>query len=96
MFSVLLFAGQARWGVTAYDTNFNQRAGRDVVFNYSGQAITIAGIKTITADQHDFIYTGVDSVVNGVIYYQIEPIPFWPDPLVWVRIDETIHVHVTE
>ena len=94
----VLFAGRAKWNVEGYDKDFQSKAYRQVVFNYTGQSIDLSGMKTVTANQDDLhiTYTGVDSVRSNVTYYGVEPIPIWGDTIVWVRIDTRLDLEVTE
>lgn len=96
LFAVILYAGQARWTVEGFDSNFNPVAVRTVNFNYSGQAVTMAGLKSVTASQYNLAYTGSDTVRAGETYYGVEPIEAWGKTIVWVRIDNIVRISVTE
>ena len=93
---VVLFSGQATWSVEGYNKDFESKDLKPVIFNYTGQSITLNGMKTVTANQHEITFTGASVIRGGLTFYGVEAIPTWSDSIVWVRIDTRIDLEVTE
>ena len=101
LFTVLLFAGEASWTVHLYNAQFGNGTSTTLTHTYGGQSIIAlvasGGIRGKTEELlADVTYTGVDSVYAGKLYHQIEPIPFWPDNLVWLSIDKDLILEIDE
>ena len=52
--------GIAIWSVDFYDENLNYIIGDRAEFNYSGQPVTLAAQKTVTANLFGLIYNGLE------------------------------------
>jgi hypothetical protein len=95
--AVALIGSQATWQIEGFDKNFQSVIQKNVVFNYTGQPINIANMKTVSANQYKFTYTGVDSVRGNAIFYGINPKEvLWGDTVVYVRVYTGLYMNVTE
>ena len=57
--SLDLVRGVAEWDVAIYDADLNYLLGREIVFIYTGQAITATGQRTVTANELNLTYNGL-------------------------------------
>lgn len=101
LFAGLLFAQTANWTVNLHNAQFGDGTSVTVTHQYSGMSIiallAAGGVKDETETLlSDITYTGVDSVYAGQLYHQIEPIPFYPDDLVWLSIGKTLSIPIEE
>jgi len=92
----LLFAGRATWTVDFYDANFQKVWSESVNVEYAGQNVTIAIIKSVTANKLSVTYTDSDTT-NGVrTFYGIDAKPVFNSSAVWAEINMPISLTVTE
>ena len=97
----VLFAQTANWTVNLHNAQFGDGTSVTVTHQYSGMSIiallATGGVRDETETLlSDITYTGVDSVHVGQLYHQIEPIPFYPDDLVWLSIGKTLSIPIEE
>jgi uncharacterized protein YxeA len=90
LITMVIYGATAQWQVFAYDSDFNLVIKKTAQVEYTGQAVTLAALKSASANVFNLTYTGQDSTINEQTYYKIIPKDVLDKTVEWVNFSNTI------